>query len=1390
MNINDYLNFRVYDPEEDEIPFFVDFRAFIERLFVNETLSDVERNKILRLNRDSFLSLMHLNIEKVSPPLLPHQIPVQISNHYYEDPVKVNTVEAEARVQVRERAYNFFISGLKEYCKYLQYVNFPVQLRVDSFGKLLFRLVNQSSRAIYQNFPIYFWTYFVAIEIGRKFAIASHFSNSPILNIDDYNPTRSIMQIGNSLRNLPVFFRDFHSPVYFFMSFQEPFNSNLNYQNVYERGFLALLDHETILKGMYGSRLLYLTTNSPVEPLVFEPFSPEFDDGRKRYNEIPVETKPDQLNPLDYEDLMRGEVRGIARLYIEYMCKNLGSSLGLGNEQRVLEYEAMKTAEVAIEESDTIYNNTIVHYHFDDFFMAGTPLVGGTDLVNHNASEMFEINTDINESFNQSDILFRIFHRAYVGARDSFLLTDSIQNFLNTFMNNITHFRVTLTLRPENNLGQEVPNIPGGIDFAFDQDDLFFNWVDNITYTGVYPVNLYNFLMERVMNFWESFANYYEAYLNSFVYKVRSMRVEFINYPLAGGCSKRRVYHEDKSFIGMESSASSRNCFFEALNPHLMVTYGGANDQLLDKNNKSLSFPLTLSGCKALRRRMGLSMKELVPVDKLCYLNLNIKFQVKKINGDLIFRSDDGNGAMYTVYLHEGHYLQRLKEKDPIVHPQVCPECLKPASLPHIEKCRGRRGMFKRGDYNKYVRFNRKKQKEYIDEGEIPFIIADIETFPIYNEHVPYAIAFNSKFTDDLLNISEHAEKIMQQKKVGEDTQEVDHHVYMFKGHDCIDHFIRQLSMFKGLRYVVFHNGSRYDLILILQRLIYFNQNFVTVKNIIHKGSKILSLEIVFQENKNRVIFWDSCLHLLGSLKSLCKVFKVPEDLSKGDFDHELIHSWEDVWETEHMWKPYLLNDILSLKFIVETYESEIVQSMGFSPLKFVTISSLANHIIKRDIDKNNFQVYIPEDFEIDAYFRKSIYGGRTSPVIQNFDSQDPEDYLVALDVKSLYPFAMNEAEFFIGQPTFYTSEKLRTMFESKKVEPGIYLVNVIPPTDEHRYPVPFLPMRDEKNILLWCYKHSQQTYTSHMINFAFTIGYNFVPESGYVFKQTSNRIFKDSNTFWQDMKNSAERDGNEGRRQIAKIANNSGYGKQIEQNIVQRTVYCSKKEAYEYINLHGYKNVHVFTNKDTPNCFVIIKERSKHPKTPSHLGAVILDYSKIVMYQYFLQFMKPYSYGTLDQVYQFAPYYTDTDSIFLHNSHLEKLTYAIGDDFGKLDYDLKDKHYRIYYARFHAPKTYFFTAKHFVSQHELKKQRTKGFPDKYIPFDSLVAVSGRNQDFTVSFNTIQRTVFNKNNGASILNLKNVIMTRTLNLNCFNRSLKIKSKQLLNQYYFVPFFDE
>jgi hypothetical protein len=1396
MSLNNYLDFEIYDPEEDEIPFYIDFRAFIERLSDSELLTESQRVRMVHFKREFYSSMFSLDVEKVSPPLLPSNIPVVYKNYYFEDKVYDESVQGQASLQIRERAYNFFISGMREYCKYLQYINFPVQLRVDSFGRLLIRVIKDSSRVHYENLHLFFWTYFVAIEVGRKFAIASHFNSATTLTLSEYNPNRTLQFFINNPKMLPPFLQDPHSPVYFYVSFRHTHNfvsvTADNLQKLIDHGFMKVYDHETVLKQMYGQRMLLVTTNNPPLPITFEPYSNNMNDGRTRYNEIVVETNPDTLNPVDYADLMNGEVRGISRLYMEYMCKNLGTVIGMASENRLMDVNILSRARDAIEESDFLYNSTIENYHFEDFFLTGLPLVGGTDLINHNSDTMFEINTDINESFNQSDVLFRIFHKAYIGARDSYLINDNIKNFLNNFMSNITHFRVVLNLRPENKLGQEVINTPGGVDFVFDQNDVYFNWVDNISYTGVYPVNLYNFIMERVMNFWEAFANYYEAYLNSFIYKVKSMRVEYVNYPQAGGCRKTKIYHQDVAYRGIPSSDKARNCFFEALNPHLAVTFGGANDELLDLNNKSLSFPLTLSGCKCLRRRMGLKGAELVPVNRLDRLGLNINFKVKTISGDTIFESKGAYGSCYEIYFYDGHFFTRESEKTStaVKHAQVCPSCLKPASLEHVEKCRGKRGLYKKGDYHKFVRFSRKKQKEYTEEGRVSFITADIETFPVHGEHVPYSIAFNSKYTDDLLNISEKAEKIIREK-VDENgnVSYVDDQVYMFKGETCIDDFINQLARFKGLRYVVFHNGSRYDLILILQRLIYFKQEDVTVKNIIHKGSKILSLEILFARNKNSIIFWDSCLHLLGSLKSLCHVFKVPDELKKGDFDHTLITSWEDVYYLENMWKPYLLNDILSLKYVVERYEDEIISSMGFSPLKFVTISSLSNHVIKKDIDKNKYQVYIPEDFDIDTYFRNAIYGGRTSPVIQNFDSTHEDDYLVALDVKSLYPYAMHEAEFFLGAPTFKKGRELHHMFFRKNVEPGIYLVNVIPPTDEHRYPVPFLPMRGEKNTLLWCYKHTQQTYTSHMINFAFTIGYDFVPESGYVFERTTNNIFKDSNNFWQEMKNTAERDGNEGKRQIAKIANNSGYGKQIEQNVVQKTLYCTKKEAYEHINTHGYKNVHVFTSKETENCFVIIKERSKHPKTPTHLGAVILDYSKIVMYQYFLKFMKPYSYGWLDDVYKFAPYYTDTDSIFLHVSHLESLQYAIGDDFGKLDYDLKDKEYRIYYARFHAPKTYFFTAVHHVTKKELKKQRTKGFPDKNIPFESLVLISGVDRTYTVTFDTIQRTVFNKNNGASILNLKNIVISRTLNLNCFNRCLKVKSKVTKGQYFFVPFFE-
>jgi DNA polymerase type B, organellar and viral len=1381
-----YQNFVAFDEEASGV-FYLTWKQFIQRF---EVLGYGIPSKFRRFEDFDF---SEDNEQTVVPPPLPNETTItltgredlmtNITRRLTESFVPGNHFDIlngpQGNVQrIRNnRAGEAFLKGIKEYFKFLRFIGFPAQFALLR-NHVYVRLTNEDIENLHFNLETFASALYIAIQTGRKYAINTFVTSSNTIEFSEFVPRFTMDQIKDprrsDFRNWPDFMKDAWSPVYWFYSLDEPFT--FFYENVlvlasdnrdkYTLQIDYIEEVEKNLNDLLGDGVMpiisaYEKTNTTRNQFV--DFVP-----RRMFNQVPA-----QQNSLTDDEMAAifrdQEVRGIAEMYLVTMGRRLGANMGI-QESSFLKQQVLESIQGDIEESDAYYAETLGRYEKVPIYDYASHRSGGVRFVQYYPDLMWEISLNETGVIMQSDVIFRILYDAYVQFKAIYAELhgggmDGVGAFMNDIMRKLDKITITMEMRVENKLGQDVGDAAQGRLYEFQETEVF-NWTNTVRYKGLFPVNFYNYLMEVVWHFWEDFSNYYGSYMNSFIYKLSEITVVLFRNEGAGGCGSKtspiKTQFLDYKFI---TKGTKNNCFFKALEPLYDTAMMGRGEKL------------TLSTINMLRRRAGLKQGEAVKISDIPKMKFDFPFKIEDGNQEIIY--ENGENGDFVITLHEGHFFNRLEKVEPSVR---CSKC----HLIHPPRiCRSNHAKFKQGKHKDFIHFGYKKHQERVKQGKVPMMVCDMETFPQEGtlKHIPYAVAFKVQGVDEY--------------EFHENAINIEEGVSMFKGPSCVLDFLKQLTLFEKGCTIVFHNGSRYDVILLLEEVMMHSHELnMTIENLCVRNGKIMAMNIVIKKKDcPKVVFrvWDSCLHLLSSLKSACKIFKVPDDISKGDFDHTKIkNAWEDVELYQGEWQPYLRNDILALQYIVNKYEDEIIETLGFSPLHFITISSLAQEKIKKDISEKQLEIYIPKDYFIDDFFRKAVYGGRTVPVMQKYDAE-PGDYMTFLDVKSLYPYAMDIGEFFVGEPRHVghleqVKALQKQLHEQGKIPPGIYRVMVKPPPHDMRYPIPFLPMREEKtNSLIWQYRSGMGHYSNIMLEYAVKLGYTFQFFEAYVFKGTTSDVFKTSNAFWQDMKNEAERVGNEGRRQIAKIANNSGYGKQIERPAEDRTLYTTKKEALLLMNQYGFQNVKVFCRPDSENCFVVIKERPEHPKTACHLGIVILDQSKIIMYNYFLKTMKPYGGRTLEESFKTAPRYSDTDS--MASTKEQEQVYiesgCIGDKFGDLDYDLKDPKWRITEARFHAPKTYFFKAVHADTGKEMKKQRTKGFPDKLITYDQLMLASNTNTPISVEFGAIQRDVFSPNY-KNIMSLRNTIMKRVLDLNCFKKCNKIK---LGDQVYFVPFFD-
>lgn len=517
-------------------------------------------------------------------------------------------------------------------------------------------------------------------------------------------------------------------------------------------------------------------------------------------------------------------------------------------------------------------------------------------------------------------------------------------------------------------------------------------------------------------------------------------------------------------------------------------------------------------------------------------------------------------------------------------------------------------------------------------------------------------------------------------------------------GYHCFNNFISELQKLAATgeykKYILIaHNGASFDLLPLVNELREHDIDFTMIRS---NGS---FKKVEFKLDGVTFETWDSWLHLNASLDKCCESFSVPKELCKGTFDHRKIQRWNHVSQFKSEWLPYLKNDILALRCVVENYQKSSMDAFGSNVFTAMTASQLAFKNFRKNIDA---PIAVAKNKGEDDWIRRGLYGGRVFPQKQYFKSADADtDFLVDLDVVSLYPTVMEKFQYPVDVPDFKclydtldlnqrkSMEGLKDMMNGMQCWPtkeqgneyamGLLEVDLITRKD---LVMPILPAKTEGLGLSWDLKDkSHQVYTTVDLNEALRMGYKIKTvykamlwkheNCDYIFKNYVNKCFV--------MKKNAAK--GTASYEIAKLFMNAIYGKMCQRPIDRDEVFIRDEEEYQKFFLdhdgdvdmalfEGYEKIYLTGRK--PDHRIRVAK-------PAHIGALILSQARCWVNQYI---HKINGFTDLDS----AIYRTDTDSLIVHAKHIPALDQFIGTGLGQLDFDIQGR--IVEYAE-PAPKLY-----------------------------------------------------------------------------------------------------
>ena len=199
---------------------------------------------------------------------------------------------------------------------------------------------------------------------------------------------------------------------------------------------------------------------------------------------------------------------------------------------------------------------------------------------------------------------------------------------------------------------------------------------------------------------------------------------------------------------------------------------------------------------------------------------------------------------------------------------------------------------------------------------------------------------------------------------------------------------------------MVGHNASGFDNYIVLNSLPTSYKCIKIIKtsrSLIKLSFKAGSVTENDREFPTYMKFVCSKCHISGSLKGIQKEYNIKPDLMKGEIDHDLINIG-NYKKYENLWRPYLIDDVLGLAYVVAKHGNSIQKITGVSYKNSLTEAALGWSCLGRYLKEDKRILYTPKNKYVRDFIKQTVHGGRVLACNKKFVSESFTDVVNVLE--------------------------------------------------------------------------------------------------------------------------------------------------------------------------------------------------------------------------------------------------------------------------------------------------------------------------------------------------------------------------------------------------------